>query len=75
MTKEPKKNHWHDLRKDPNDLPKLRKDESYKTVFVLMRQYCQDWYDIANYSDGSFFINGDDESENVIEWCETGVKL
>lgn len=63
-------NKWHDLRKDPKDLPKLKKGESFKTVLIYTKQYCHDWYDTASYSDGSFFINGEDGREKVIAWRE-----
>ena len=33
-------NKWHDLRKDPEDLPKLKKGESFKTVLIYTKQYC-----------------------------------
>lgn len=65
-----KANEWHDLRKAPKDLPKLKKGEFFKTVLIYTKQYCHDWYDTASYSDGTFFINGVDVRENVIAWRE-----
>lgn len=59
---------WHDLRKDPEDLPKVIKGHAYMQVFIYTKRFNRDWYDIASYSEGSFFINGEDEREKVIAW-------
>ena len=56
---------WHDLRKDPNDLPK---DTSVKRVFAGNNEYYRLYYSNGRwiYCDkGGYYFYGD-----VIAWCE-----
>ena len=56
---------WHDLRKDPNDLPEERKDVlvlyTSKEVEVKHLEWNKEWWGNGTYC--SF--------EGVIAWCET----
>ncbi len=71
-----KANKWHDLRKDPNDLPK----ENMKQVMVitnynecLMGWYCiheETWYSSSCPDSDDYIETGDIMDVKVIKWKE-----
>lgn len=67
-----KANEWHDLRKDPNDLPK--EDLRPRTLgYYLTISQCKSYkgfvFEVA-YFTGVIFTKGGDILDNVIAWKE-----
>ena len=60
---------WHDLRKDPNDLPKVKKVTSCTPVIILDSNK---YFSVAHYCKGTiagaFMIDG--RQWETIAWCE-----
>ena len=56
---------WHDLRKDPNDLPKIKQNKSFYLVVCETKIY-----EIASFTVNTFFAEGYDITKDVIAWCE-----
>ena len=60
---------WHDLRKDPNDLPKVKKGTSCTPVIILDSNK---YFSVAHYCKGTiagaFMIDG--RQWETIAWCE-----
>ena len=57
---------WHDLRKDPNDLPE---QITLVIMYIIGNAYCNGWFN----GDGWIIDNGNMKKidcENVIAWCE-----
>lgn len=52
---------WHDLRKNPDDLPK----EKYGTYYCKLQGIVQFFYSYVGFINGKF-----DNSNEVIAWCE-----
>ena len=63
----PIKNEWHDLRKNPADLPEIKRHYSSKTVITDNGNIA--YYD---YSDGFWYDWNDDYQlgTEVIAWCD-----
>ena len=57
---------WHDLRKDPNDLPKIKRNKSFTEVLVRVSHV----YGVASFTEKTFFVLGEDITKDVIAWCE-----
>ena len=62
---------WHDLRKDPNDLPDegtylvvWRNDYGYKEIFIM--NYEEDDEEELHWVDGDYEVQDD----YIIAWCE-----
>lgn len=79
---EGRKEKWHDLRKNPSDLPKNRENVllyvklkcerevvliGYRDFGECLGEYCQDWGDVEPVRNIKCdFVDG----EEVIAWCE-----
>ena len=58
---------WHDLCKDPNDLPKVPKNKNCIFVLVAEIQYGDWWYETAAFH-SSFMDDGEDITKKVLYW-------
>lgn len=61
-----KANEWHDLRKNPNDLPEVKQGKSFSEVLVREAKI----YEIASFTEKTFFAEGEDITKDVIAWRE-----
>ena len=57
---------WHDLRKDPNNLPKDR----HNVWIVYLNGYYQEEKSVASYRHKFWVIGGLKTECEVIAWCE-----
>ena len=79
------KSKWHDLRKDPNDLPKCTESEQvifyvqeyYKAIEKYINHYCLGFYkksflndDVKLFVERSKGYECEHSTEDVLCWCE-----
>lgn len=82
---EDRKEKWHDLRKNPNDLPKCTENEQvifyvreyYKAIEKYKNHYCLGVYkksfmndDVKLFVERSKGYECEHSTENVLYWCE-----
>lgn len=82
---EGRKEKWHDLRKNPNDLPKCTENEQvifyvheyYKDVEKYINHYCLGFYkksflndDVKLFVERSKGYECEHSTEDVLQWCE-----
>lgn len=60
------KTQWHDLRKDPNDLPKDR----HNVWIIYLNGYYQEEKSVASYRHKFWVMNGLKTECEVLAWCE-----
>ena len=57
---------WHDLRKNPNDLP-----ENFDVVIVCVKRVSGHTESLIGYNDGGiWFVEQEGEEPNVIAWMD-----